>query len=424
MHRTSNFRMPARRSAAVLGAAVALTAAGTVAVAPAVQAAPAGSKDGAATAAVLRANLDVSLLNKTVDVPLNISLNDVQAPADADETALTVDVGHGVEAGRQVSILRAAAATAKATADDDGAEGYANLVNAQVHVPGLPLLALVKADAVTSTATCRVGERPTASSHLVGVTVLGRRIDLQAVGTTNLQVAGVGQVSLDLTRTVVTSNTAAATALQLKVHINPLSLGVADVSGDITLAQAGCRTPQPSSSTGGSTTAGSTSGSTTTGSTSGTTTGTTTGSTSGTTNGGASNGGATSTGSTSGAATSGTTSGASNGGATNGGSTTGATTGAGTAGGTSSGGQTGGHPGGSTGSQTGSQTGGSTGGAAPGAPSTQTVADTGDLAETGASSSTPYLAAGAAVLVAAGAGTFLLTSRRRKTGAHSADSES
>jgi LPXTG-motif cell wall-anchored protein len=391
VYRTINFRLPARRSAAALGAAAALAAGAGLALAPAAQAAPAHSgTTGTATATVLRAGLDVSLLNKTVDVPVDVSLNDVKAPAEAKETALTVTVGHGVEAGRPVDILRASAATANATADRHKAEGYANVAAARVHVPGLPLLSLVAVDAVTSKATCEAGHHPTASSHLAGVTVLGRRIALNAVGTTHVAVPGVGQVDLDLTSTTTTSDSAAATALQLKVHVNPLNLGVADVSGSVTLAQATCHTPKGSTGgSGGTSGGGANGGSTSGGSTSGANGGSNGGSTSG------SSGGSTSGGSA------GSTSGASNGGTSGGGSSSGS-------GGTGSSGSTGAS--GSSGS----------GGNA------QTVADsshTGDLAETGASSATPYLAAGAAALVAAGALVFVVTGRRRKAaqGAGEAD---
>ncbi|MFJ2630398.1 MULTISPECIES: SCO1860 family LAETG-anchored protein [unclassified Streptomyces] len=410
MYRTINISLPARRSAAAIGAAVAL-AAGTLAVAPGAQATPAPSGGGTSTATVLRAGLDVSLLNKTVDVPVNVSLNDVKAPADAKETALTVKVGSGVEQGREISILRADVATANATADRDKAEGYANVAKAEVHVPGLPLLSLIKLDAVTSKATCQVGHKPTASSKLVGVTILGRTISLNAVGTTDVRVGGVGEVSLQLTNTVTTSRTAAATALQLKVHINPLNLGVAEVTGDVTLAQATCRTPQAGGSTGGSTSGGNSGGSTNGGSTNG-----------GSTNGGSTNGGSTNGGSTNGGSANG---GAANGGSTNGGSTNGGSTG-GSTGGHSTGGSTSGSSNGGSGNGGSSGTsgsagtsGGSTSGGSDTHPQTgtDTSVNTGNLAETGASSSTPYMAYGAIGLIAVGGGAFLLTNRRRKAAA-------
>jgi LPXTG-motif cell wall-anchored protein len=403
VYRTNSFPLPARRRAAVLGAATAL-AAGAAVLAPAAQAAPAGTAHGGtSSAAVLRAGLDVSLLGRAVHLPVDVSLNDVHAPADAHRTALTVTVGSGVEHGRAVTVLRADAATAKATADAHKAEGYADLVHAQVHLPGLPLLALVKADALTSTATCEAGHRPTAHSELAGVTVLGRRIDLGAVGTTELDVPAVGRVSVALTRTSTTSTTAAATALRLSVHVNPLVLGVAKVDGEVTLAQASCRTPHGSGSTSGGTSGGSTSGTTsgtTTGTTSGTTSGTTTGTSGGTTSG--------TTAGTSGASTSGTTAGTS-------GSTSGTSgTSGGTAGSAGSTGATG--TSGTSGASGGTGASGTGGSGGTGAVD-RTTPDTGNLAETGASSSTPYLALGAAGLVAAGAAAYLLTARRRRTAA-------
>jgi LPXTG-motif cell wall-anchored protein len=394
---TINVSLPARRSAAAIGAAVAL-AAGTVAVAaPGAQAAPGTSGGGTSTATVLRAGLDVSLLNKTVDVPLNVSLNDVKAPADAKETALTVKVGSGVERGREVSMLRADVATANATADRHKAEGYANVVRAEVHVPGLPLLALVKVDALSSKATCQVGHRPTAGSKLLGLRVLGKPVSLTAVGTTQVRVPGVGEVSLDLTNAVTTTRTAAATALQLRIHINPLTLGVAEVTGKVTLAQATCRTPQASGSTGGSTSGGNSGGSANGGSVNG-----------GSTSGGSSNGGSSNGGSASG--------GSANGGAANGGSGSGGSTGGHSTGGTTSGGSTGGHSTSGTSGSAGTSGGGSgSGGTDTRAQTGNDTATTGDLAETGAGSSTPYLALGAVGLVAAGGGVFLFAGRRRKT---------
>ncbi|MFD3453525.1 SCO1860 family LAETG-anchored protein [Streptomyces sp. NPDC058691] len=245
--------MPARRSAASLGAAVAL-AAGALALGPASPAAATeGSHGGSgkAGAVVLRAGLDVSLLNKTVDVPLNLSLNDVQAPASADKTALTATLD-GVDRGRPFSVLRADVATARATVDRHKAEGYANLVHARVHVPGLPLIGLIKADTITSRATCESGERPVADTEMPGwVTVLGKRVRVSAGGPTEVKVPGVGEVRLDLAKKVVTSRTAAATALELSVSINPLKLNVADVKGTVTLVQATCETPRRGEHGGG-----------------------------------------------------------------------------------------------------------------------------------------------------------------------------
>ncbi|MEU9747292.1 SCO1860 family LAETG-anchored protein [Streptomyces niveus] len=239
--------MPARRCAA-LGAAVALVAGPVVLAAPAQATGGTGGTGvttgkGKASAVVLRTGLDVSLLNKSVNVPLRAALNEVRAPADADKTALTVELD-GVDQGRPFTVLRADVATARATVDERKAEGYANIAHAKVHVPGLPLLSLIEVQEVTSKAVCAAGKKPVAESNLLGtVTVLGKKVTLSAAGPTRVEVPGVGEVTLDLSKTRTTSRTAAATALELKVAVNPLKLNVADVQGTLTLAEATCEAP-------------------------------------------------------------------------------------------------------------------------------------------------------------------------------------
>lgn len=327
--------------------------------------------DGKASAVVLRTALDVSLLNKTIDVPLKATLNEVQAPRSAEKTALSVKLD-GVESGRPVSVLRADVATAKATVGKHRAEGYSNVVKARLHLPGLPLLSLVEVQQVTSKAVCEVGHKPVAESNLLGhLKVLGKRVTLTAAGTTQIAVPGVGSVTLDLSKTSTTSRTAAAVALRLKVSVNPLDLNVADVKGEVTLAEATCETPKAAATGGGDNGGGDNGGSTDGGSSDG-----------GSTDGGSSNGG-----SSNGAS--------SNGGSNSGGSTDG---GSGTAGSTT--GSTAGDTGGDVKPQTGT-------GHAPQATDTGT-----DLAETGSSSTTPYVAGGAALLLAVGAGAMVVARRR------------
>ncbi|MER8045155.1 SCO1860 family LAETG-anchored protein [Streptomyces sp. NPDC094032] len=239
---SNTFRMPVRRSAAA--ATVAALAVGPVLlVAPAAHATGGEGAEGHATAVVLRAGLDVNLLNKAVSVPLRASLNEVEAPASAQRTALTVRV-QGAENNRPVDVLRADVATSEATVQGNTAKGYVNLVKARVHVPGLPLLSLVEVEKVTSKAVCEAGKRPVAESNLLGhITVLGKKTTLSTGGQTKVSVPGVGEVVLDLSRTSTTSRTAAATALELSVTVNPLNLNVAEVSGKVTLAEATCATP-------------------------------------------------------------------------------------------------------------------------------------------------------------------------------------
>ncbi|MGW5737935.1 MULTISPECIES: SCO1860 family LAETG-anchored protein [Streptomyces] len=238
---SNTFRLPARRLGVIATATV--LAAGPAALATAGTASATGGDKGRANAVVLRTGLDVSLLNKTVNVPLKVSLNEVQAPASAAKTALTAEL-NGVNGGQPFSVLRADVATAKATVEKGRAEGYSNIARAKVHVPGLPLLSLIEVDQVTSKAVCAAGKKPVAEANLLGgVTVLGKKITLTAGGTTQVKVPGVGEVRLDLSKTHTTSRTAAASALELTVSVNPLKLNVAEVEGTVTLAGASCETP-------------------------------------------------------------------------------------------------------------------------------------------------------------------------------------
>ncbi|MGW3093541.1 SCO1860 family LAETG-anchored protein [Streptomyces sp. NPDC001102] len=233
------FRMPARRLATVATATA--LAAGPTALAAAGTAH--ATDEGRASAVVLRTGLDVSLLNKTVNVPLAVSLNEVQAPQSAQKTALTATLD-GVNGGRPFSVLAAEVATAKATVTPAEAEGYTRLAHARLHVPGLPLLSLVEIGQVTSKATCAAGKAPVAESNLLGgVTVLGKKVTVTTGGTTDVKVPGIGEVRLDLSKRETTSRTAAATALELKVSVNPLKLNVAEVEGTLTLAKATCEAP-------------------------------------------------------------------------------------------------------------------------------------------------------------------------------------
>lgn len=199
--------------------------------------------EGKAGAVVLRTGLDVGLLNKTVHIPLKTTLNEVNAPATAEKTALTVTLD-GVEGGTPVSVLRADVATSKATADKTRAEAEVNLAKARVHVPGLPALSLIEVEKVTSKAVCEAGKQPVATSNVLGtVTALGKKVTLTAGGPTKIEVPGVGLVSLELSGTQTTSTTAAAAALRLKVSVNPLKLNVAEVEGEVVLAEAHCESP-------------------------------------------------------------------------------------------------------------------------------------------------------------------------------------
>lgn len=236
----NHFRMPARRLATVATATA--LAAGPAALAGA-GAAHATTDHGRASAVVLRTGLDVSLLDKSVNVPLAVSLNEVRAPQSAAKTALTAELD-GVAGGKPFAVLGADVAAAGATVSASRAEGSVRLAHAKIHVPGLPLLSLVEVETVTARATCEAGKQPVASSNVLGaVTVLGKRVTLTAGGPTEVKVPGAGEVRLDLSQRRTTTRTAAATALELKVSVNPLKLNVAEVEGTLTLAKATCQSP-------------------------------------------------------------------------------------------------------------------------------------------------------------------------------------
>ncbi|MET9505697.1 SCO1860 family LAETG-anchored protein [Streptomyces sp. NPDC006622] len=234
-----SFRMPARRCATVLAATALAAGPAALAGAPTAHA----TEEGSASAVVLRTALDVALLDKTVDLPLAASLNEVRAPRSAERTALTVELD-GVDGGRPVNVLRADVAESRATVEGGRAEASARLAHAELHVPGLPLLSLVEIEAVSARAVCEAGKAPVATSSPVGaVTVLGKRVSLSAGGPTDVKVPGVGEVRLEFGQRETTSRTAAATALRLTVAIDPANLNVAEVTGTVTLAGATCETP-------------------------------------------------------------------------------------------------------------------------------------------------------------------------------------
>ncbi|MEY9873582.1 hypothetical protein ABH931_003071 [Streptacidiphilus sp. MAP12-33] len=328
---------------------------------------PARATTGPGTAAATTAEvaLDVKLLN-AVDIPVDVSLNKLTAPASRSGAALTAVVGSGVEAGRPVNLLTAQVGQTDATVGAHGAHAAVNLVDAHLHLPGLPLTDLLGVHAVSAEADCPAHGMPTASAELAGeVTVLGVHVHLSVDGVTKVPVPALGEVDLKLSQHGTTSDSAAATALELDVEVNPLALNVAAVSGKIVLADVSC----------------------------------TRGSGGGSDSGGGANGGS-----------SGGSGGGDGGGVPSGGPSQGVS-----GGGSGDTGASGGGTGGSGGTSASPVASVSTPPAASGgSASGDGGSGTTHLAMTGASSATPVIGGVAVALVAAGGGAVALTRRRRR----------
>ncbi|MCD0483165.1 hypothetical protein LO771_12290 [Streptacidiphilus sp. ASG 303] len=241
--------LPRLRPAAV----AALTAGLAVAGLPADAHATGAAAEGRATAAVADVALDVGLLHRTVHVPVDASLGEVRAPGESGGTVLTARVD-GVAQGAPLTLLKADIAHSRAVVDADGSRASVQLVGADVHLPGLPLTALLHVDTLEARVSCPAHGEPTARVNLLGtVRVLGRTVELSAGGPTRVAVPGVGEVSAELSRRAVTSAGAAATALELDVAVDPAALGVARVAGRVTLGVAACGAPAaPGGTAGGS----------------------------------------------------------------------------------------------------------------------------------------------------------------------------
>lgn len=237
--------MTIRRTGSTLGALLA------VSLLTAAQPAHAdGSGWGTASATTAGLSLDVKLINGAVDVPVDLTLNAVHAPKSVDGSMLTTTIG-GVDQGKQLTLLDATLGHSAATVDKHGARAEVDLVKANISLPGL-LTQLVGLKEVHATADCPVDGRPSADVNILGtLSVLGKGVSLSAAGPTKVSVPGIGIVDLELSKKTVTSTTAAATALELNVQVNPLHLNVAEVTGTVELAAVHCAKGQGSSSGGG-----------------------------------------------------------------------------------------------------------------------------------------------------------------------------
>ncbi|MCX5210242.1 LPXTG cell wall anchor domain-containing protein [Kitasatospora sp. NBC_00240] len=204
---------------------------------------------GSARAVTAEVDLDVSLLNNAVDVPVNISLNKVESPARRDGSVLTAKVD-GVDQQGPVTLVKADVGRSVTTVDAKGTAASVELVNADVHAPGLPLTALLGLEALSSKVTCPVDGPPTADvTAPAKLTVLGKPVAVGLYAPTKVDVPAVGSVSVEFSRRSTTSSTAAASALEVRIELNPLNLNVAKVSGTVTIASVSCEKPAAGSTT-------------------------------------------------------------------------------------------------------------------------------------------------------------------------------
>ncbi|MEU1420509.1 SCO1860 family LAETG-anchored protein [Kitasatospora sp. NPDC005751] len=254
--------MSSSRSTSFAGSAVAAAVASALVVAPVLVVtpvahatgptpAPAGSTAASAapTATAGRARavtaelaLDVQLLSK-VDVPVNLALNKVESPAQREGSLLTAKVD-GVDQQGPVTLVKADVGTSVVKSDAKGTAASVKLVNADVHAPGLPATTLLGLEALSSSVTCPVDGPPTADvTAPAKLTVLGKPVTLSLYGPTDVDVPLVGRVSVEFSKRATTSTTAAASALEVRIEVNPLNLNVAKVTGKITVASVSCEKP-------------------------------------------------------------------------------------------------------------------------------------------------------------------------------------
>ncbi|WP_405011134.1 SCO1860 family LAETG-anchored protein [Kitasatospora sp. NBC_01539] len=234
----------ASRAAAAARAVTAAGLAASVLALPSVAHADTpGPSAGSARAVTAELDLDVSLLDRAIEVPVDVTLNKVQTPAERDGSVLAAKVD-GVDRGRPVTLVKAEAGKSVTHADARGTSASVTLAGADLHVPGLSGLALLGVEALTAEVTCPVDGQPVAKvSSPVRLTVLGRPVTVGLNGPTRVVVPAVGTVEVEFSRRNVTSATAAASALELSVDVNPLNLNVARVTGRVSVASVSCEKP-------------------------------------------------------------------------------------------------------------------------------------------------------------------------------------
>ncbi|MEV6208844.1 SCO1860 family LAETG-anchored protein [Kitasatospora sp. NPDC051914] len=238
--------MPSRSSVRAVAASLAASALAVSLPAAAAHATGPTPSAGSARAVTAEVDLDVSLLDKAVHIPVEATLNKVQTPAQRDASMLTAAVD-GVDRGRPVTLVKADVGRSVTRVDEHGTFASVTLADADLHAPGLPATTLLGLQALSAEATCPVDGQPSAKvTSPLKLTVLGRPVTVGLNSPSRVTVPAVGTVEVEFSKKTVTSATAAASALEVSVDVNPLNLNVARVTGRVTVASVSCEKPGPS----------------------------------------------------------------------------------------------------------------------------------------------------------------------------------
>ncbi|CAN5568645.1 hypothetical protein BH10ACT1_BH10ACT1_25350 [soil metagenome] len=209
---------------------------------------PASAAPGDAAASGLRADLDVSLLDGTLNLTVNGSIGALAGPPSATADLLAVDASLGTA----LASVSADAVSTEVVSTAGGSSASSEVTGAQVDIPAVTallggILVDTGASVIRATATCPADGVPTADVEPpVSLLVAGVAVTLDVNGhaVVDLGLAGAASatVTLDVDSTTTTTTTGAAAALVLSFDID-LAGGLATVSGTVAIAEASCESP-------------------------------------------------------------------------------------------------------------------------------------------------------------------------------------
>jgi hypothetical protein len=222
---------------------------------------------GTATATVAQTSLDVKVLpgllgGSGLDLPINLTLHQETAPTDGtlvNDTSSVLKLRDdllgalGLPA-QSADLIKADAVSDTVRTTPGYSQAYVTLANVRLFLPLLSLPSSVSSDgalrldAVSAVATCVAGQRPTAQFQLPAqLTLFGQNVQLPANGTATLSLPLLGSITVQLGPQTITTATSASAAVRASLDINVL--GVAELTGQVTLASATCTSPRAGTST-------------------------------------------------------------------------------------------------------------------------------------------------------------------------------